>query len=102
VRRREHREARELLLEVPGQRIEELQHLDFVVEQADADGVLGVLGGKMSSTSPRTRKDAALEVGVVARVLHLGEALDRIALRKAVALAQVQDHAVVLGGSPIP
>ena len=42
-------------------------------------------------------KRAAPKVGVVALVLHLGESLDRVALREFVALAQVQDHAVILG-----
>src|SRR4029077_7596340 len=32
VARRKHGEARELLLDVPGQRIEELQRLDLVIE----------------------------------------------------------------------
>ena len=39
----------------------------------------------------------ALEVDLVARVLHLGEPADRVALRQCVAFLQVQDHAVVFG-----
>ena len=97
VRRREHREARELLLQMPGQRIEDLQHLDFVVEQRDADRVLGVLRREDVEHVAAHAEHAALEFDVVARVLHLGQALDRVALRDAVALLQVQDHAVVLG-----
>ncbi len=97
VRRREHREARDLLLQVAGQRVEELQRLDLVVEQRDADRVLGVLRREDVEHVAAHAEHAALELDVVARVLHLGQPLDRVALRHAVALLQVQDHAVVLG-----
>ena len=83
--------------EMPGERIEELQRLDLVVEQRDADRVLGILGREDVEHVAAHAKHAALEVDVVARVLHLGEPLDHVALRRALALLQVQDHAVVLG-----
>jgi hypothetical protein len=38
------REARDLLLDAAGERVEQLQALDLVVEQLDADGQLAVLG----------------------------------------------------------
>ena len=97
VRRGEHREARDLLLQVPGQRVEELQRLDLVVEERDADRILGVLRRKDVEDVAAHAEHAALELDVVARVLHLRQPLDRVALRHAVALLQVQDHAVVLG-----
>ena len=71
--------------------------LDLVVEQRDADRVLGVLGREDVDHVAAHAERAAAELDVVALVLHLGQALDRVALRDLVALAQVQDHAVVLG-----
>src|SRR6185295_6699874 len=41
-----HREARHRVLHAAGERIEHLQLLHLVVEQRDADRVLGVLGGE--------------------------------------------------------
>ena len=97
VARREHGEAPDLLADVPGQRVEELQRLDLVVEQRDAHRVLGVLGRKDVEHVAAHAERAAPEVDLVARVLHLGQPLDRVALGELVALLHVQDHAVVLG-----
>ena len=97
VRRREHGEARELLLQMPGERIEDLQRLDLVVEKRYPDGIFRAFRRKDVEHVAAHAEHAALELDVVARVLHLGEALDRIALRDLLALLQVQDHAVILG-----
>ena len=97
VARREHGEAPDPLPDVAGQRIEELQRLDRVVEHRDAHGVLGVLGREDVDHFAAHAKRAAPEVRLVARVLHLGQPLDRVALRQRVALLHVQDHAVVFG-----
>ena len=95
---RKHREPADLLPDVPGQRIEELQRLDLVVEQRDAHRVLGVLGRKDVEHVAADPESAALEVELRALVLHLGQAPDGVALRDPVAHRDVQDHAVVLGG----
>src|SRR5215472_19225868 len=95
--RGKYREARELLLDVAGQRIEKLQGLDFVVEKRDADCVLGVLGRKDVDHVAVDTKGSAPELRIVALVLQLGQALDRVPLGQRVALPKVQDHAVILG-----
>jgi hypothetical protein len=82
---------------VARERIEQLHLLDLVVEQRDAHSVLRVLGGKDVEHVATHAKRAATEIGVVARVLHLGEPANRVALREGVALAHVQNHAVILG-----
>src|SRR5437660_193967 len=46
MRRWKDRVTRHLLLQMAGERIEELDRLDFVVEQRYPHGVLGVLGRK--------------------------------------------------------
>ena len=71
--------------------------LDLVVEQRDAHRVLGVLRREDVEHVAAHAEHAAPELDVVALVLHLGQPLDRVALRELLALAQVQDHAVVLG-----
>ena len=95
VRRREHGEARQLVLQVAGQRVEQLQRLDLVVEQRDADRVLGVLGRKDVDHVAAHAEGAAMKVDLVALVLHLGQALDHVALPHAVADAHGENHLVV-------
>src|SRR5690348_3310334 len=80
-----------------GQRVEELQRLDFVIEQRHPHRVLGVFGGEDVEHVTAHAERAAPEIELGALVLHLGEALDRVTLRQAIALAQMQDHAVVFG-----
>src|ERR1700730_10363397 len=96
VARRKDRESPELLPDVPGERIEQLQRLDFVVEEREPDRILGVLGRKDIEHVAMHAKRSPAKVAVVALILHFREALDRIALRQAVSLTQVEDHAVVL------
>jgi hypothetical protein len=93
---RKHGEAAQLLPRVPGQRIEHRQPLDLVVEQADAHRMLGVLRREDVDHVAAHAIHAALEVDLVALVLHLGQALDDLALADLLALLQVQDHAVVI------
>ena len=91
------------LLDVPGQRIEELQRLDLVVEQRDAQRVLGVLRREDVEHVAAHAKRAALEVGLVARVLHLRQPLDRVALGQLVALASRAGSCCgTRTGSPMP
>ncbi len=97
VARRKHGEAPDALPDVAGQRIEQLQRFDLVVEQRDAHRVLGVFGRKDVDHIAAHAKGAAPEIGLVPRVLHLGQPADRVALRQRIAFLQVQDHAVVLG-----
>ena len=97
VARRKHGEAADPLPDVAGERVEQLQRLDLVVEQRDAHRVLGVLGREDVDHVAADAKRAAPEIGLVARVLHLGQPADRVALRQRVAFLHVQDHAVVLG-----
>ena len=56
--------------------------------------------GKMSSIAAHP-EDAAPELEFVALILHLAQPLDGVAL-VSFSLAQMQDHAVILAGSPIP
>ncbi len=96
--RRKHREASQLLADMAGQRVEQLQRLDLVVEQRQADRVVRAFRRKNVEHVAVDAERSAAEFGVVALILHLGQALDRVALRQVVALPQVQDHAVIFGG----
>ncbi len=60
--------------------------------------MLGMLCRKYIDHVPAHAERAAPEVELVALVLHGDEAREHFALRHLLALAQVQDHAVVLGG----
>ena len=82
---------------MPRQRIEKLQRLDFVIKQREPYRIFGVFRRKDIEHVAMHAKRSPAKVGVVALILHFGEALDRIALRQPVTLAQVQNHAVVLG-----
>ncbi len=97
VARRENGEAADLLTDVAGQRIEKLQRLDLIVEQRDAQGIVGAFRGKNVEHVAVHAKRPPLELHIVALILHLGQPLDGIALRQLIALAQMQDHAVILG-----
>ncbi|MDT4849747.1 hypothetical protein FQZ97_838750 [compost metagenome] len=96
--RRVHREARHLLADAPGQRVEQLQRLDLVIEQFEADGQLAVLGRKHVDGVAAHAERAACKVLLVARVLHANEPRDQVALADLVADAGNQPHLhVVLG-----
>ena len=97
VARRIHGEARHGMLHAAGERIEHLQLLDLVIEERDADRVLGVLGREDVDHIAAHAERAAPKVEIAPRVLHCHQAGQHVALRELLALAQVQDHAVVLG-----
>ena len=97
VARRKNREAAQLLSDVTRQRIEELQRFDFVVEEREADRVVGVLGRKDVEHVAVHAERTPTEIRVVALILHLGKALDGLTLGEPVTLPQVKDHAVVFG-----
>ncbi|MNT20976.1 hypothetical protein D3C72_1562990 [compost metagenome] len=96
--RRVDREARHLLADAPGERVEQLQRLDLVVEQLEADRQLAVLGRKHVDGVAAHPERAARKVLLVARVLHADEPRDQVALADLVADAGNQPHLhVVLG-----
>ena len=97
VRGRIDDEARDLLADAPGERVEELQHLHLVVEHLDAQRQLGVLGREHVDGVAAHTEGAAREVGVVALVLHGHQLLEQVALCETVALAQHQPHLEVVG-----
>ena len=91
-------EARHLLPDAAGQRVEQLQRFDLVVEQLDADRQFGVLGREDVDHVAAHAKRAAREIGFVARVLHADQLRDRVALADLVAHAHDEAHLrVVLG-----
>ncbi|MNS73539.1 hypothetical protein D3C72_1069820 [compost metagenome] len=93
--RRVDRETRNLLTHAPGQGVEVLERIDLVVEQFHAHGHLGVLGGKNVERVAAHAEGAALEIGLVARVLHGDQPRDDVALAQLVAGAQRQNHLMV-------
>ena len=95
--RRIHGEAHQLLLEVPGQRIEQGQVLDLVVEHLHPHRELGVLGRETHRPRRRAPEGAAAKIQVGAGVLHRHQALDQLAMGHFLALAQMQHHAVIVG-----
>ena len=80
---------------MPGQWIKKLDPFDLVIEQLDPHRMLSVLGREDINHITAYPEGAALKVHLVTRVLHLGQALEQIALRNSVALAYVHDHLVV-------
>ena len=95
--RREHREAHNLLLEVAGERVEQREVLDLVVEHLDAQRVLGALGREDVDHVTPHPEGAAPEVDVGPVVLHRHQALHQVAVGDTLALAQMQHHRVVIG-----
>ena len=95
VARRVHRKARNLLPHTAGQRIEQLQRFDFVVEQLQAHRHFCMLGGEDVDRVAAHAEGAALEIRLVACVLHGDQARDHVALADLVPRAQRQDHLVV-------
>jgi hypothetical protein len=95
VRTRIHGEARDLLAHAAGQRVEQLQRFDLVVEHLDADRQFRVLRREDVDGVAAHAEGAAREVHLVARVLHLDQARDDVALGDLVLGAQRQDHLVV-------
>ena len=92
------REARNLLLYAPGQRVQQLQGIHLVVEQLNTYRQLAVLGRKHVDGLAAHTERAPAEVHVVALVLHADQLRDHIALPQLVAHAQRHDHLVVTLG----
>ena len=90
MRRRIDGETRNLLPHAAGERIEQLHRLDLVVEQLHAHRHFGVLGRENVDRVAAHAKRAALEIGFVALVLHLGQARDDVALAELVAVRSVR------------
>ncbi len=88
--------ARQPATDLAGERVEQGDRLDGVVEQLDANR-LGVRFGRedIDHLAPHAIGSAAQFI-VAARVLQFGEPADRLALLEAVAANQVQHHAEVL------
>ena len=98
VARRVDHEARDLLADAAGERVEQRQRLELVVEQLDPDRQLAVLGREDVDRVAAHAERAAREVGLVARVLHPDQVGDRVALAELVADAHDHPHlGVVLG-----
>ena len=93
-----HGEARDLLPDASGERIEQLQGLHLVVKQLDADGQFGVFGREhVDGVAPHAEL-AAREVLLVALVLHAYQLGNDVALAQLVAHPQRHDHLVVALG----
>ena len=96
VARRIHGEARHALHRPAGQRIEQHQAVDLVVEQGHPHRCLRVLRRENVDDVAADAERAAAEVELGALVLHRDQPRDDLALVRVLALAQVQDHAVVV------
>ena len=72
--------ARNFLPNTTCQRVEELQAFNFVVEQFDANGQLGMLCGKHINRIAPDPKFASTEIHVIALVLHADELCNHVAL----------------------
>ena len=91
------REARDLLPHAAGERVQQLQALDLVVEELDAQRQLAVLGGKDVDGVAAHAEGTAAELDLVALVLHADQLRDHVALAHLVAGAQRHHHLVVVG-----
>ena len=74
-----------------------MQCIDFIIEQIHAHGQFGVLGREDVDRVAAHAECAALEIAVVARVLHRDQPSDDLALTDFVTGAQGQNHLVILG-----
>jgi len=93
-----HREAWDFLSDSAGERIEQLQCFDLVVEELDADGQLAVLRRKNIDGVATHPERPTRKILFVARVLHADQPPDHIALADFVADAHDEAHLrVVLG-----
>ena len=98
VARRIDREARHRVQHAAGQRVEHLEFFHQIIFKGDSNRMLGMLRGEHVDDIAAHAEAAAPEVELVALVLHRHQPRQHVALRHLLALAQVQDHAVVLGG----
>ncbi len=92
---REDGQARDLAQRLTRQRVEPHQRLDLVVEERDPDRLPLGIGGEHVDDVAAGPVGAVGELDLVAGVLELGEPAEQVALRQAVALRKVQDHAEV-------
>ena len=96
VARRVHGEPGHPLHRPAGERVEQHQAVDLVVEQRHPHRRLGMLGGEDVDHVAADAEGPAAEVELRALVLHRHQPRDHLALVRVLALAQVQDHAVVV------
>ena len=92
VRGREHREARHLAQHLAGQRVEEGERLDLLVEELHAHRVAFRLRREDVHHVAAHAERALAQVQLVPRVLHVGEAPQQLALVHAVPAHEVQHH----------
>ena len=97
VARGVYREPPDTLQHAAGERIEHLHRGDHVVVQFQPYRRFKVFGGKDVDHVATHTEDPTPEVHVVALILHGHQPGDDITLRVALALAQVEDHAVIVG-----
>ena len=88
-------EPRHLAGDRPGERIEQRDRIDAVIEQLDPHRLALGLGGKDVDDVPAHAVGALGEIQLVARVLHVGKAAQELALLEAVPALQVQHHGEV-------
>ena len=89
---RVHREARHLAQHLARERIEPGQRLDVIVEQLDPHRLASGFGREDVDHVAAHAIGAGREVDLVARVLHVGEPAQQLALVHALATHQVQHH----------
>ncbi len=89
-------EARQVLQDVSGERIEQGNAFDFIVEHGQPYRHFGIFRREDIEHITAYAKHATFEFHFIALVLHLDQALDGIALRDFLALMQMQNHAVVI------
>ncbi len=91
-------ETRHLLADPAGERVQQRERLDLVVEQLDAQRELRMLGREDVDRVAAHAERAAPELGLVAGVLHADQLRDQVALADLVAHPRDQPHLrVVLG-----
>ena len=93
-----HGKARNLLLDAPRERVEQLQALDLIIKQLDANGQLGVFCREHVDRVAAHPELATRKIGFVALVLHADELRNHVALAQLVPHAQRHHHAVIALG----
>jgi len=86
------RQARDLTLDLPRQRVEIGQRLDLVVEELDADGPVVGLGRVDVDDIAAHAVGPTLELELIALVLHLRELAQDRALVDGIAALEMQHH----------
>ena len=93
-----HGKAWDLLLDAPRERVEQLQALDLIIKQLDANGQLGVFCRKHVDRVAAHPELATRKIGFVTLVLHADELRNHVALAQLVPHAQRHHHAVIALG----